>query len=161
MTFQRSPKIYTFEAIVAQLAEVFAGLATATYLKPHNKELFESLADKEFLEDWLINSLDENMDEIIEGFRNSVDDEVEDNKIQEYLKMMNELRIETDLFAIVFVHSDSDEDYMREKYKDNTDIQNIQNHIDWEGLADEEFEDWDAIGLNYPAIGFTGTWNFR
>lgn len=155
-----TPKIYTFEDITTELVEIFAGVASATYLKPQNQELFELLADKEFLDDWLINSLDENIADIISDLANTVDDKEADSKIQSYLKMLANLRSQTELYHLTFVHEDSTVDYVSRPYEQNQGVQDLYDWIDWDGYAEQKFSDCETVELNYPEIGFSGTWYY-
>lgn len=157
--FIKEPKIFTVANLSTTLAEIFQGIQRHEIQRQEHAELFQSFTESDFLEDWLVNSVNEGFDSIIAQFKGTVQDEKTDQIIQQYFKLIGDLNTHTDNpFLVAIVHENARTDYVRSRLIAHTEIANIQNHIDFDGIAEDDFSEATEIELNFPEIGFAGTW---
>lgn len=155
----QSPKIFTFDNLVAQMAEIFQGLSAATFLKPDSQELYESLADAEYLADYLSNSFGEHTPFVMEQIANIVDDQQANDAIVSYYNLFKQLHdAYHNYFEMTLIHPDSLEAYVRPLLEGSEQVQSISNHIDWTAITEEHAQNAEYIEFNYSNINFVGKW---
>lgn len=155
--------VFTFDNLMAAMVELFEEAAPSlkNYTKPDGDDelLFLLFTDQEFLTDWIVNSIEENYDEIVESFRNTLKDKELEEKIISYFKLLKSIHNQVDnLYTVLLVSEDSMLGFTKEKHLEQEAVKKIQNSVDWEKLTEEYKEELNKIELNFPNINFVGTW---
>lgn len=159
-----SLKAFTFDNLIAAMAELFEEAAPLlkNYAKPDGDDelLYQLFADKAFLTDWIINSIEENYDVVVESFRNTVkEDPALDEKIISYFYLFKSIHDQVDdLYSILLVSENDLLEFTKEKHLQDESVKKIENVVDWDKLTEQYKEELHKVELNFPNINFTGTW---
>lgn len=158
-----SLSVFTFDNLMSAMVELFEEAAPSLkkYTQPDGDDelLFQLFTDQEFLTDWIVNSIEENYDEIVESFRNTLEDKALEEEIISYFKLLKSIHDQVDdLYTVLLVSEDSMLDFTKEKHLEQEAVQKIQNAVDWEKLTEEYKEELNKIELDFPNINFVGTW---